>query len=323
MEFKLEFSIPPFAKKIEPASRLFFTGSCFSENIAALFSRYKFSTISNTHGILYNPLSILQSLSDCLQQKTYTQENLFYHNEIWNSFFHHSRFSGLDAFECLEHINTSIAEGYSQLKTSDLIFITFGSAFAYRHLVNGAIVGNCHKIPQSDFQKVLLRRETIVEQYNELIRKLVEINPSAIIVFTVSPVRYIRDGVAENNLSKAILLQAVHELVTQNNNCNYFPAYEIVNDELRDYRFFEEDLVHPNKMAIQYVWERLKESAFSATGKEYVVELEKLLKAAEHRPFNPESGSYQQFRVSTLKKMEEFEKRFPHTNLKKEKKSLG
>jgi hypothetical protein len=319
MEFKLSFSIPPFEKAIEPSSRLFFAGSCFSETIAALFSRYKFGTVSNTHGILYNPLSILKSLSDCMQQKVYRQEDLFHHNDTWSSFFHHSRFSDPDAGKCLEQIKTSIAEGYSQLKKSDFIFITFGSAFAYKHIADEQFVGNCHKLPQSDFQKVLLSKESIVEMYNDLVLDLLELNPAVKIIFTVSPVRYIRDGVTENNLSKAILLQAVHELVKQHESCDYFPAYEIVNDELRDYRFFEEDLVHPNKIAIQYVWERLVDTAFSGTSKAYVEELEKLLRATEHRPFNPDSDSHKKFKARFFRNCEDFEKRFTFVDLGKEK----
>ncbi|MCD6067004.1 MAG: hypothetical protein K0S33_1830 [Bacteroidetes bacterium] len=320
MEFKLQFDIPPFKKQVRPDSKLFFAGSCFSENIARLFHNYKFRAESNTHGILYNPASIAISLGDCLNRDLYSEADLFFAEDRWNSFQHHSRFSSQDKQQCLDSINDNIEKGHKALKESDFIFITFGSAYTYKHLSSGITVGNCHKVPQKEFQKILLNKEKIIETYTAFIEKIKTINPSITIVFTVSPVRYIRDGVAENNLSKAVLLQAVHELTNTFIDTVYFPAYEIVNDELRDYRFFEEDFVHPNRLAIQYVWERLMETSFSAESKTYTADLELILKAAAHKAFNPDSDSHKKFKAAHLRKCEEFEKCYPHTDLSEEKK---
>ncbi|HEY1039350.1 MAG TPA: GSCFA domain-containing protein [Bacteroidia bacterium] len=320
MKLKLDFEIRPFEKKINPEDRLFFAGSCFSENIATLFERYKFNTITNTHGILYNPYSIAVSMSDCLLAKQYTEKDLFYANETWNSFHHHSRFSHPDKEKCLAGINEQITRAYAHLRSTDHAFITFGSAYAYKYLKTRELVGNCHKIPQQEFEKVLLTKEEIVENYQKLIRSLQNLNKNIHIIFTVSPVRYTRDGVVENNLSKAVLLQAIHELVNTNACCTYFPAYEIVNDELRDYRFFEEDMVHPNNMAINYVWERLVNAGFSEKTKELVNELELILKAVAHRPFNENSEGHAKFKAAHLKKCRDLASRFPLIDFSNEEK---
>lgn len=315
MQFKLEFKIPPFPATIEPASTLFFAGSCFSENIASRFERLRFRLASNTHGILYNPMSIADSITDCLTQKRFEDSDLFFANDCWNSFQHHSRFSHPDKNSCLREINDSIVEGTNTLKETDFLFITFGSAFQYKHIATSAAVANCHKIPQKEFEKILLTKEEIVERYTALINELKALNKQLNIFFTVSPVRYIRDGITENNLSKSILIQSVHEIIKNNTDCFYFPAYEIVNDELRDYRFFEADMVHPNQLAIDYVWERLSESLFPETTKKYAATVEQILRAAEHRPFNPESLSHKKFKENNMKLIDEAAQVYPHANL--------
>ncbi len=320
MKFKLEFDIASFAEKIESDDKLFFAGSCFSENIASLYEKYKFDVISNTHGILYNPHSIAVSLNECIDKKVFTEADLFSANEVWNSFHHHSRFSDPNVQKCLHEINNQIATAHEQLKKAKHIFITFGSAFVYKHIESKKLVGNCHKIPQKQFEKLLLSKEEIIEQYKTVLNKLKTINPSLNVIFTVSPVRYIRDGVSENNLSKAILLQAVHELVSTQEHCNYFPSYEIVNDELRDYRFFEEDMVHPNELAIDYVWERLSGVCFSERTKELITDLNSILNAVSHRPFNEQSEAHKKFKETQLRKCEDLRAKFPHLNLTAEEK---
>lgn len=322
MKFKLEFDIQPFASKLNYDDKLFFAGSCFSENIASLFEKYKFDVVSNVHGILYNPHSIAKSITDCIEKRVYTEQELFYANECWNSFDHHSRFSNPDKEKCLSEINNQIAKAHKQLKTCKHLFITFGSAFVYKHIESKKFVGNCHKIPQKQFEKLLLSKEEIIEQHKKLLDKLKEVNPAINVIFTVSPVRYIRDGVTENNLSKAILLQAVHALVSSYENCNYFPSYEIVNDELRDYRFFEADMVHPNQLAIDYVWERLSTVCFSERTKELISDLNSLLNAVSHRPFNENSDAHKKFKEAQLRKCGELKTKFPQLDLSKEEKTF-
>ncbi|MFL5753804.1 MAG: GSCFA domain-containing protein [Bacteroidia bacterium] len=306
MEFKLNFHVTALPAKINYSDKLLLMGSCFAENIAAELQRNKFNLISNPHGILYNPLNISASIEEYISKKLYSERDLFFGNERWNSFYHHSRFSDADQTNCLENINLSIENAHDQLKEARWLIITFGSAFIYKNKEN-QIVANCHKLPQKEFTKELVPVEEIINAFNEMISKLEIFNPGLNLIFTVSPVRYIRDGIIENNLSKAILLQAVHQLTKENPTCFYFPSYEIVNDELRDYRFFKEDLVHPNEMAIQYVLEKFVDSAFSDSAKELYQKIGEILIAKDHRPFNPESEAHKMFRKSYLGKVKKLQ----------------
>lgn len=323
MEFKLNFKIPKAGWVIEPSTQLFFAGSCFAENMADYFDRYKFKHTCNTHGILFNPISIATSISDCINNKKYSKEELLLSNELYCSLSHHGRFSSTNAETCLQKINNEIKNAQDALLKTEVLFITFGSAFAYIHKESNRLVANCHKIPQNNFTKILLDDEIVISAYNELTSELKRVNPNLKIVFTVSPVRYIRDGIVENNHSKAILLKSVHSIIKQNNNCFYFPAYEIVMDELRDYRYFEEDMVHPNKLAVKYVWERLVGHLFSEATKNYISELESLINTAEHRPLNPDTTSYITLKKDFLEKCLRFEKRYPNADLSIEKLKLS
>jgi hypothetical protein len=317
MEFKLNFHVPALPAKINYSDKLFLAGSCFAENIAAELQRNKFNLISNPHGILYNPLNISASIEECISTKLYSERDLFFANDRWNSFSHHSRFSDTEQANCIKNINLSIENAHTQLKEARWLILTFGSAFIYKTREN-KIVANCHKLPQKEFTKELVPVEEILKAFNETISKLKIFNPELNLIFTVSPVRYIRDGIIENNLSKAILLLAVHQLVKENVNCFYFPAYEIVNDELRDYRFFKEDLVHPNEMAIQYVWEKFVDSALSDPAKELQQKIDEILIAKAHRPFNPDSEVHKAFRKSYLAKVKKLQQQYSFLNMEEE-----
>lgn len=286
MNFKLNFTIKSPDVKINYTDNLFFVGSCFSENIAQLFQKHYFQCVSNPHGIIFNPESILKSLYDVLECKQYGESEIIHHNEQWKSLHHHGQFSNSNKTSCLKEINNSIQKAHTQLKQSNWLFITLGSAHAYRHLASNTIVANCHKIPAAEFEKILLSKDNVIDDYSTFIKSLQQINPNIRIVFTVSPVRYTRDGLVENNLSKSILLQSVHELVAANSGCYYFPSYEIVNDELRDYRFFKEDMVHPNDLAISYIWERIQESWINEDTLAYLKEISAYIKLINHRVLN-------------------------------------
>lgn len=224
MNFKLNFDVKSPARKINYSDKLFFIGSCFSENIAEQFDKHLFSVVSNPHGILFNPTSIVNALQDVINNKIYTEQNIFLEQGLWRSFHHHGQFSNADKTSCLAHINASLNKAHEQLKNSEYLFITLGSAFAYKHVQQQHIVANCHKIPAKEFEKFLISKEEITIAYKKLIAELKSFNPNLKIVFTVSPVRYIRDGLIENNHSKAILLQSIHELIALNENCFYFPS---------------------------------------------------------------------------------------------------
>ena len=317
MDFKLNFPIASFPQKVSYKDKIVLLGSCFAENIGECLVRNKFSAIQNPHGIIYNPLNSVSGIEEYISNKTYTEKDLFFANDRWNSFNHHSRFSDTDKEICLQRINSSIVEAHEHLKEAKWLMITFGSAFIYKNK-EGGIVANCHKLPQKEFSKELISTEEIVTSFNRTFTQLKTNNPQLNILFTVSPVRYIRDGIVENNLSKSILLQSVHELVKQHDNCFYFPAYEIVNDELRDYRFFKEDLVHPNEMAINYVWEKFTNALFDNTAKDLYQKIEEILIAKEHRPFNPESEVHKAFRKNYQDKVNRLSRKFPFLDLTRE-----
>lgn len=318
MNFHLNFKADAFADKLSYGQRSLFIGSCFAENIGEKMQEHKFNCLINPHGVLYNPISIAQALRRYLNDASLKDEDLFYAHEQWNSWEHHSRYSHADKEQCITRINHEISEAHTYLKEVQWLFITFGSSFVYKRKDNGNYVGNCHKVPAAQFEKELLTSEDIVKEYNDLILQLKKFNPNLKIVFTVSPVRYIRDGVVENNISKANLITAVHELVDAFEHVFYFPAYEIVIDELRDYRFYKEDLVHPNEIAINYVYEKLIDVLLDESTKKQQEKILELINAMRHKPFNEQSEAHQKFKANYLARCKEIQKELPVIDLKKE-----
>lgn len=295
MQFHLSFPVAPLSAAIQYDHELLLMGSCFAEEIGEKLQEHRFNTVVNPHGILYNPLSITKALTSYLDGKVYTPEDLFQHNDLWNSWDHHSRFSGLTPEATLDNISRMQAAATHAIENADWLVITLGSAHAYILKENNRLVGNCHKVPAGNFYKRLLTVDEIVTALDNVMHRLFFRNKKINILFTVSPVRYIRDGVVENNLSKAILLQAVHHLVNKFNRLFYFPAYELVIDDLRDYRFYKEDMVHPNEVAVNYVWEQVVKAGISPASQELLHSIAEINRAANHRPFNPESAQHRQF----------------------------
>lgn len=318
MNFHLEFPISAFKDKISYEDKILMMGSCFSENIGERMKKFKLDADINPNGILYNPAAINTALKRYINNKILVEKDLFYANETWNSWEHHSKFSNPDKQICLDEINNKIEASHLRLKEGKWLFITFGSAFAYKNNNEKIVVGNCHKIPQKEFTKSLLSVESIVEEYSLLFEQMKIFNPSLNVVFTISPVRYIRDGIVENNLSKSVLIQAVHKLTESFSNVFYFPAYELVMDDLRDYRFYNSDLVHPNGQAIDYVFEKLLDVAFNNENKSLFEKIKDIVAAGEHRPFNESLESHKIFRKNYLKKCIELDKQFPFLNLEEE-----
>jgi hypothetical protein len=316
MDFHLQFPIPSFPQKINYEHKFLFIGSCFAENIGETMQRYKFDLDINPHGVLYNPASIAVALRRYMKIDFVTENELFFANDCWNSWEHHSRFSNPDKQKCLSEINKNISDAHVSLKNAEWLFITFGSSFAYTK--SGKLVGNCHKQSQKEFSKKLLSTSEIIEEYKPLISELRKLNPKLKIVFTISPVRYIRDGVVENNLSKARLIDAVHQLKNENEKVFYFPAYELIIDDLRDYRFYKSDLVHPNQQAIDYVFEKLMQTAFSDEAKLLFNRIKAIVTAKEHRPFNPETESFGKFMKANLESCKELQKEYPLIDLGEE-----
>ena len=329
MDFRLEFDVKPFSTRIKHTDKILLTGSCFTEHIARNLSETKFNIISNPNGILFNPVSIADAVITYIEKKIYRKDDLFYFNESWNSWDHHSRFSSPDIQKALDEINNSQLSAHEFLKQSDWLIISLGSAFVYEwdnqitelNYPQGRLsptVANCHKVPANKFRKRLLSVEEVLAVLDEMIYRLSFFNPNIKIIFTISPVRHIREGFVENNKSKAVLIHCVHQLVEKFDKLYYFPAYELVLDDLRDYRFFAEDMVHPNYLATQYVWEKFTAAGIDPSCYSIIKEIQKINTAYKHRPFNAASDAHKQFLQSQLEKIRQLMQTYPYLDFREE-----
>lgn len=318
MDFRLEFFPKAFAQKINIKDKLFLAGSCFTEQIGGKLAAHKFSIIENPNGILFNPVSIARSLTSYIEAKIYHQEDLFYFQELWGSWEHHTRFSALTAESCLQKINASQESAHAFLKSADWLLLTLGSAFVYDREA-GKVVANCHKMPTDKFQKHLLSTDAVVTHLDTLIYRLKQFNPGLRIIFTVSPVRHLRDGFVANNRSKATLINAVHHLVDKFENIYYFPAYELVIDDLRDYRFYAEDMAHPNYAATNYVWEKFIATCIDEPSQIVMKEINSINAARQHKAFNAQSKAHQKFLAAYLQRVQHLSQQHPYLNLEEEK----
>jgi hypothetical protein len=317
MDFHLAFNPKQFARKINHTHQLLLIGSCFTENIGSKLKQLKFSVLENPHGILFNPISIVQSVQSYIDHKQYTAADLFYQNECWNSWDHHSRFSHPSQEECLRLINQSLQQAHVFLKKADWVLFTVGSAFVYE-LLNGQVVANCHKVPTDKFNKKLLSIDAITSAFKKMLQNIFDFNPAVKIIFTISPVRHLRDGFVENNRSKAALIQAVHQLVDADERLLYFPAYELVIDDLRDYRFYAEDMVHPNYAATNYVWDKFIHTSMDEGTQLLMKEINTINAAKSHKPFNPSSAQHQKFLSTALAKTVSLQQQYPYINFDEE-----
>lgn len=318
MEFRTKVELPAKEMSISHSDLLMMWGSCFVESIGDLLIRNKFTCDINPFGILYNPISIAESISTILSNKLYGKEDLRYDNGQWYSLMHHGSFSSADMDECLQHINGRIGQAHQHLKSASWIIITFGTARIYEWKEDGKIVGNCHKLPARLFNRRLLSVEEIVSTYRELIGQIMQTNPKVQFMFTVSPIRHIKDGLHGNQLNKGTLLLAIDQLCESFGNCHYFPSYEIMMDELRDYRFYANDMVHPSGLAVEYIWECLCSTCFTAGTLNFMKEWKEIEKGLAHRPFNPESDTYRAFVNKILLKIEQMKEIFPYLDVQNE-----
>lgn len=287
-------------------------GSCFIENMGRLFIENKFNVNLNPFGILYNPLSISQALKALVDKREFTDTDIFEYRGLYHSFMHHGSFSKAEKDECLQGINRAVKEASNYLRSTDVLFITFGTAYVFRSKVEGIVVGNCHKLPPAGFDRYRLSVDDIVNEWEQLIKELREVNPLLQIIFTVSPIRHMRDGAHENQLSKSTLLLATDRICNSAEGMHYFPSYEIVLDELRDYRFYNEDMIHPNTVAIKYIWERLSDTYFDKEVHPVIEEWRKLYQALNHRPISKDSDEYKYFLRQTLLKLKAFNEKYPY-----------
>ncbi len=323
MKFRFEFDIKKLPLPITHHDRLLLIGSCFTENIGEKLDRYKFTTLQNPNGILFNPVSVANALIDYIETKQFSEDDLFYYNEGWHSWKHHSRFSGINAADTVQKINASVTAAHQFLKSADYVFITLGSSWVYTltdkaNAIVGTVAANNHKAPADWFHRRLMNNDEITRVLNDMISRLFEFNSGINIIFTISPVRHLREGAVENNRSKAALIGAVHYLVDKLDQAYYFPAYELVIDDLRDYRFYAEDLVHPNYFATQYVWEKLVSVCMDEKTKELIEEIHSLNLAYQHKPFNSSSGPHKKFLQLSYEKAAALKDRHPYLDFEKE-----
>ena len=314
MNFTLNIDFPKLNKPINYTNKIVLLGSCFTEHITHFLHRAKFKTMQNSHGIVFNPLSVCKAIDDVMECKDYNESDLFLLNEYWNSWYHHSDFSYRDKSKTLDRINQEIKAHHAFLKTADTLFITLGSAFAYNLIEQNIYVSNNHRAPSQWFRKELLSIETISTSLVKTLSKLKKFNPTIKVVFTISPVRHIRDGVIENNRSKARLLEAVHNL----EDIYYFPSYELVIDILRDYRFYDMDMVHPNYQATAYVWEQFVSHCIDPECLPLMKQLEQIYKARHHRSKDTGSEAHRTFLQDHLELCNELKHNYPYLELEED-----
>jgi hypothetical protein len=324
MKFRTEFDIKKLEQSITHKSKLMLVGSCFTENIGEKLRKHKFEVYENPNGILFNPVSVSEAIINVIECKEYTADDLFNYNEGWHSWQHHSRFSDITVEDALQKINTTTKEANTFLKKADYILITLGSAWIYTitdkalNAKVGTVAANNHKAPADWFDKRLLRVDQAILVLATMLDRLGAFNPDIKIIFTISPVRHLREGAINNNRSKAVLIQAVHDLLERLGKLYYFPAYELVIDDLRDYRFFAEDLVHPNYYATQYVWEKFVDSCISEDSKKLMQDIAEINNAFNHKPFNATSNQHKNFLKSYYDKVNQLQKQHNYLDFSKE-----
>ncbi|MEM8908723.1 MAG: GSCFA domain-containing protein [Bacteroidota bacterium] len=294
-------------------------GSCFAQHIGRRLQALQFSVLLNPFGILYNPLSIANGLRYLLSDQWFTPEDLFLHQGLWHSFAHHGRFSDPDQSLALAKINEALDQGRQQLRRSNRLLITLGTAQVFYHLPSEQAVANCHKLPDQMFVRKQLSPQEITSILQPLFQQLYAAQPDLKIITSVSPVRHLRDGLVQNQRSKASLLLALQTISEQLPFVSYFPAYELLLDDLRDYRFYEADMLHPNGQAIDYIWNFFKNQYLDAATQQIGRAIEKIKQASEHRPFHPHSPAHQQFLQKQLQQIEQLIQRYPFLDFAEEK----
>ena len=312
---KLQTNIPLEKQSlnlIDYQSKVLLLGSCFVENIGDKFDYFKFQVLQNPFGILYHPRAIENLILNAINEKEYYDSDVFHYNERWHCFDAHSDLSSTPKEELLKNLNDAIKLTNQQINKSTHIIITLGTAWAYRLIETDTIVANCHKFPQKKFLKQIQSVKTIIESLEAIIELIKSVNPETSILFTVSPVRHIKDGFTENTQSKSHLISAIHQVVEPRKNIHYFPSYEIMMDELRDYRFYSEDMLHPNKTAVDYIWERFQKVWISSESIQTMEEVDTIQKGIGHKAFNPESEQYQEFVQKLEVKKSKLQSQYPH-----------
>lgn len=315
MQFRTQIPILKSNNPIDYNSKILSIGSCFAENMAEKFDYFKFQNETNPFGIIFNPVSIEKLFKRVCNQELFGEKDVFFHNERWHSFEVHSDLSNANRQELLETLNKAVTETHKELKEASHIIITLGTSWIYRSIESSEVVANCHKVPQKQFSKELLSVKEIQKSIQNTIDFIQALNPNINFIFTISPVRHIKDGFIENQISKSHLFTALHAILKSkfyNLKLGYFPSYEIMMDELRDYRFYGEDMLHPNQIAIDYIWKLFSENYISENDFSIMKEVDEIQKSLRHRSFNPESDQHQKFLSNLQAKINFLGEKLPH-----------
>lgn len=314
MDLQTKVPIQPADNPIDYKGKVLLLGSCFVENMGAKLGYFQFRNSLNPFGIFFHPLAIENLVQRAVDESSYSADEIFEQDGIWHCFDAHSELRSKDRDTLLELLNQRLMETKKSLETVSHIIITLGTAWVYRNVISKKIVANCHKVPQREFQKELLAPEEIRTSLENCLALVKKVNPNVHFIFTVSPVRHLKDGFVENQRSKAHLISAVHSVLSsraQSGELSYFPAYEIMMDELRDYRFYGKDMLHPNELAVDYIWDKFRSVWISPDSLSIMEEVDSVRKGLAHRPFNPDSHSHQKFRTSLQAKIMYLQERFP------------
>lgn len=307
MQFRTTFQIPKSNYKISHQTKILTIGSCFSDEIGEKFYNLKYNSLINPFGVVFNSYSIANIISRSLQKKYYTETDVHQNGEQFFCFDVHSSFNRNSALELLTHLNQKIDEVHERLFTCDVLIITLGTSWVYKRKENDEIISNCHKIASKQFDKILLSTEDNLTYLTTLINELKKVNPNLQVITTVSPVRHTKDGFRENNVSKSRLIDALYQLENNQDNVTYFPSYELMIDDLRDYRFYKNDMIHPSQQAVDYIWNHFSDIYFDEVTLSINNKIYKIQSAIHHRPFNEETDSYQSFLRKTIDMMEELQ----------------
>jgi hypothetical protein len=313
---KVEIREPHFT--FDYKSKIYLTGSCFTENIGTKLDKIKFNVCINPFGVQYNPHSIAKNLILLLDKESFYKDDLSFENELWFSYAHYTLFSDTDADSCLKKINISFLNARNFIRKSDILFITLGSSWAYILKENNEVVSNCHKISARRFDRFFSSPDQSFDVLKNALTRIKQINPGLKIVFSVSPVRHWKDGAVENQRSKAALLLAIARLEKELKDVYYFPAYEIFMDELRDYRFYAADMLHPSDAAIEYIWDCFKRTFFNEGTVKFAIEIQEFMNSFGHRPRHITSNAYKKFISSLINRLENLSLKYPGINMDKE-----
>lgn len=313
MKFRTEVHIPASDKKIEIEDKIFSIGSCFATEMTDLLQQGQLQTLNNPFGTIFNPFSIYKEVRVLHESAFYEEDDLITYNEEYISLDHHTSFDTRYIHQTLEKINGAIEKGNAFLQEADWIIITYGTSFIYEFIPKKELVANCHKIPQKFFEKRLLSHQELTHAIYNTILDLKDICKEGVqILFSVSPVRHTKDGMVENQLSKSKLITAIHESISMFEDCHYLPVYEILMDDLRDYRFYKEDMIHPSSQAVNYIFEKFGDAFFSDETQEFIKENFKIAKALEHKTNDKKDPKYIEFREKLDRRIQQQRSKVKH-----------